>query len=92
MRLVLSYQTAGPRLRICDMHLPPFPCLQAGSWSQRFHRYCPPAFKAATAELLRISHKHGGSVRSGRLVWPFNCDMLVSLLLPVLEQDMTAWL
>ncbi|KAL4440025.1 hypothetical protein ABPG75_003026 [Micractinium tetrahymenae] len=65
---------------------------KAGSWRQEFHRYCPPAFKAAAAELLRISHKHGRSVCGGRLVWPFRCDELNKPLLPVLGQDMAPWL
>lgn len=50
-------------------------------------------FRAATAELLRISRKHGGTVDGqGRLRWAFNSGMLVELLLPLLVEDVPAWL
>ncbi|KAL4440024.1 hypothetical protein ABPG75_003025 [Micractinium tetrahymenae] len=65
---------------------------KAGSWSPRTHSCFPPAFKAAAAELLRISHKHGGSVRAGRLAWAFDCNLLVDLLLPALGGRAADWL
>ncbi len=68
------------------------PGAQAGTYSPDFYRYCPPAFKAAVVELLRITRKHGYSVRNGKLVWPFWHDTLNRVLLPLLGQDMSAWL
>ena len=59
--------------------------LQKGAWSPAFHPFCPLAFKEATEELLRISHKHGA-----RLGLTHN--LLVDLLLPVLAADMSSWL
>lgn len=68
-------------------------CPQKGAWSTAFHTFCPPAFKAATAELLRISRKHGGAVGpGGRLSWAFTPGTLVELLLPLLADDMSPWL
>ena len=64
---------------------PPTWRLQKGAWSPAFHAFCPPAFKEATEELLRISRKHGA-----RLGLTHN--LLVDLLLPVLAEDMSPWL
>lgn len=70
----------------------PLPALQAGIWSLRTHSCFPPDFKAATAELLRISQKHGGCMRGGRLVWALDCNMAADLLLPVLGRNPADWL
>ena len=76
-------------------HSPTHPLarLQKGTWSPAFHPFCPPTFKAAAAELLRISRKHGGAVGpGGRLRWAFTPATLASLLLPALADDMSPWL
>ena len=65
-----------------------FSRLQAGEWSPEGHFCFPPAFRAAAAQLLLISHKHGGTRRrDGRLRWPFRRDELIGLLLPVLGRS-----
>ena len=65
-------------------------------WSRQAHFCFPPAFKAAAAELLRISHKHGdvgAAAPAGQRVWPFNVDVLLELLLPAMGRTpLVDWL
>lgn len=67
--------------------------LQAGEFSQEGLFCYPPAFRAATQQLLLISHKYGGvRQQDGQLRWPFRTEELVGLLLPVMGRgSMTAW-
>jgi hypothetical protein len=87
-------QCCTPRT-LSALHTSSLPA-QAGAWSRQAHFCFPPAFKAAAAELLRMSSKHrnvGAAGSAGRRGWPFNVDMLVELLLPVMGRTpMVDWL
>ncbi len=67
--------------------------LQAGEFSQEGLFCYPPAFRAATQQLLLISHKYGGVRRQdGQLRWGFTVGELTDLLLPAMGRgSMTAW-